>query len=248
MQNYRRSLKENEKRYALAKQKDRERKRKEYLMKKDSVPLNVRRVKEKEKKRKQREKKKQLTKKTSNNKTPEKNEKENVSPQLVGRMYCRARRGLPGSPRKKVRVLAKLVGDLSPMKRRAVVDLCDEAPKRRKLYDEDRKKRSDALTDEEVNTVREFYLRDDISRILPGKKFFISVKKPSGEREHRQKRWLHMSIREAYQVFKSETSIKIGKSKFAELRPAEVIPMSSNNQEVCICKYHENIDLYLRCC
>lgn len=55
-----------------------------------------------------------------------------------------------------------------------------------------------------------------------------------------------MSIGEAHQLLTMETEMDIGQSKFAELRPTEVLPMTSNNQEVCICKYHENIDMILQ--
>ena len=53
-------------------------------------------------------------------------------------------------------------------------------------------------------------------------------------------------IGEVHELFKEESSVQIGKSKFAELRPPQVIPSSAFDHEVCICKYHENIDLLLQ--
>ena len=104
--------------------------------------------------------------------------------------------------------------DLSPRKRKAVLEACDNSCKRKKPDSVERKKRSDALTEEEANKVEEFFMRDDISRICPGKKDFVSVKTPSG-RVQKQKRLLLLNIHEAYEVFKEENDIKIGKSKFA---------------------------------
>ena len=93
-----------------------------------------------------------------------------------------------------MQVLAKMVQDLSPRKRKAVVDLCDNNSKRRKEQDQERKKICDALTNDEVQKVQDFYVRDDISRMLPGKKDYVSVKQADGKREHRQKRVLLFKI------------------------------------------------------
>ena len=132
-------------------------------------------------------------------------------------------------------MLAKMVENLSPRKRKAVVDLCDRNLKQRKEQEKDRKKRCDAFTGE-VKMVQNFYARDDISRMLPGKKDYVSVKQADGKREHRQKGVLLLKIGEAHKLFKEESSVKIGKSKFAELRPPQVLPSSSFDEGVCICK------------
>ena len=133
-------------------------------------------------------------------------------------------------------MLAKMVENLSPRKRKAVVDLCDSNLKQRKVQEKDREKRCDAFTGE-VKMVQNFYARDDISRMLPGKKDYVSVKQADGKREHRQEGLLLLKIGEAHKLFKEESSVKIGKSKFAELRPPQVLPSSSFDEEVCICKY-----------
>ena len=113
-------------------------------------------------------------------------------------------------------MLAKMVENLSPRKRKAVVDLCDSNLQQRKEQEKDRKKRCDAFTGE-VKLVQNFYARDDISRMLPGKKDYVSVKQADGKREHRQEGVLLLKIGEAHKLFKEESSVKIGKSKFAEL-------------------------------
>ena len=104
---------------------------------------------------------------------------------------------LPKSPKKVPLVISKIVEDLSPRKRKAVLEACDNSCKRKKLDSVERKKRSDALTEEEANKVEEFFMRDDISRICPGKKDFVSVKTPSG-RVQKQKRLLLLNIHHGY--------------------------------------------------
>jgi len=207
-------------------------------LKKKATQPKVQRAKEREKKRKQRKKIAGLLKKTTKSSSK-------VSSQTFGKPLSRAKKHLLKCPERKVQVLAKMVQDLSPRKRKAVVDLCDKNSKRRKEQDKERKKRCDALTNDEVQKVQDFYVRDDISRMLPGKKDYVSVKQADGKREHRQKRVLLFKIGEAHELFKEESNVQIGKSKFAELRPPQVIPSSAIDQEVCICKYHENIDLLL---
>ena len=39
--------------------------------------------------------------------------------------------------------------------------------------------------------------------------------------------------------------MKVGFSKLASLRPPQVLPMTLRDHEVCMCKYHENVDLLL---
>ena len=54
--------------------------------------------------------------------------------------------------------------------------MCDNSVKRRKLEEANRKRRSDALSDDEVKEIQVFYLGDDISRMCPGRKDCVSVK------------------------------------------------------------------------
>ena len=120
---------------------------------------------------------------------------------------------------------------------------CDAAVKRRKSEESRRKIRSDARSEEQLKSVENFYNRDDISRICPRKKDFKAVKTPGG-REFKQKRLLN--VKEEYELFKKEEpDLKIGHSKFALLCPRQVMPMSLHDQEVCMCKYHENIKMIL---
>lgn len=70
------------------------------------------------------------------------------------------------------------------------------------------------------------------------------VKNPTG-REQKQKRLLLLNVTDAYEIFKQESQVKVGLSKFASIRPHQVVPMSLHSQEVCMCKYHKNIELLL---
>ena len=101
-----------------------------------------------------------------------------------------------------------------------------------------------AQTEEEV---KNFYLSDDISRIMPGKKDFVSVLAADRKREHKQKRLLLCSLKEAYSEFKGRhPDTKIGFSKFAMLRPREcILAGAAGTHSVCVCTIHQNVKLMM---
>ena len=71
--------------------------------------------------------------------------------------------------------------------------------------------------------VKEFYYSDTISRVMPGKKDFLSVME-NGERKHIQKKLDLSNLKEVFQLFSEKNpNIRIGFSKFAELRPKECV-------------------------
>ena len=94
--------------------------------------------------------------------------------------------------------------------------------------------------------VKNFYLSDDISRMMPGKDF-VSVLGADGKRVHQQKRLLLCNLREAYSEFKvRHDGLKVGFSKFAQLRPKEcIIAGGSGTHSVCVCTIHQNIKLMM---
>ena len=130
-------------------------------------------------------------------------------------------RRLPSSPSKKVAVvkqLAKKVGMLS----------------------EETKVKKSHITDGDIQKVRNFYMSDQISLQLPGKKDCI-IENNNGTKVYIQKKVMLMSMKEAHSLFiKDNSSIKIGKSKFAELRPSNVFPITGKDHVVCCCIYCEN--------
>ena len=97
-----------------------------------------------------------------------------------------------------------------------------------------------------IEIIQQFYLNDEVSRILPGKKDFVSMK-VDNIRVHKQKRLLLMNLNELHQAFKNNYSdIKIGISKFCELRPKNCITVGSHDSlSVCVCKIHQNVKLMI---
>lgn len=95
-----------------------------------------------------------------------------ISPQNSGRMVNRAKKSLPNCAEEQVHVLAKLVINVSP-KKQLWIHMIKHLRGERHITRRWRKEKSDALTDE-VKAVKGFYIRHDVSRLLPGKKDYIS--------------------------------------------------------------------------
>lgn len=160
------------------------------------------------------------------------NASSNVSPmkvfssaQALGKALSRAKRVLPKSPRKKIALVKKLATDFG------IASKSDNIRKK------------DSELEEQVT---QFYHSDLVSRQLPGRKDYVTITAGDGSKERIQKRMLLSSVMEAYQLFKSDhPNKKIGKSKFASLRPKNVVPVSEKDHNVCCCRYHENFDLLL---
>ena len=108
-------------------------------------------------------------------------------------------------------------------------------------------KKGRALPLEIETLVRTFYERDDISRMMPGMKDFVSVKNDDGTRSHVQKRLLLCSINKLYAQFTAEhEGLKISILKFTKLRPRHcVLAGSSGSHNVCVCMHQENTKLIL---
>lgn len=141
---------------------------------------------------------------------------------------CKLKKALPESPTKKTAVLMHVIKEIVP-----VESLHLNAKTITKAT---------SITDETKELVINFYEQDDISRQSPNRKDTMSVKdKITGKRAHVAKRHMMMTIAEAYALFKTEfPDIKLGKSKFFELRPLHVRPMSEMPHNVCVCIYHAN--------
>ena len=105
-------------------------------------------------------------------------------------------------------------------------------------------KKGRRLDSDIVNKVKEFYLSEEISRTMPGKKDTVSVS-VNGERKSLQKHLILCNLTEAYAKFKEKyPEMKIGFSKFAELRPKQcVLPGASGTHSVCVCQIHQNMKL-----
>ena len=102
-----------------------------------------------------------------------------------------------------------------------------------------RKSRKDKFNKDKVKRVQEFYLRDDISRILPNKRY--TTKNGPG-------RVMNLTIRAAYKMFRKEhVTVKIGLTKFYQLRPENVRMLSAVHRDICLCPYCLNIRYKLSC-
>ena len=103
-----------------------------------------------------------------------------------------------------------------------------------------------SLAPKTVDLVCNFYETDDVSRMMSGRKDFVSVKQ--GERRvHIQKRLILSNLREVYQSFKVKfPTEKVGFSKFAELRPKHcILAGASSTHSVCVCTIHQNVKLMM---
>jgi hypothetical protein len=91
-----------------------------------------------------------------------------------------------------------------------------------------------------VNT---FYESDEISRTVPGKDL-KSVKK-DGKCIHVQKTLILGNLKDIFNKFKNDfQNVKIGFSKFCQLRPRYVILAGPpGTRSVCVCVQHQNIKL-----
>lgn len=105
------------------------------------------------------------------------------------------------------------------------------------------------LNSETMELVNNFFLNDDVSRLMPGKKDFVSIKE-NGVRRHEQKRLVLCNLREIYELFKTNyPNNRIGFSTFADLRPENcILAGASGTHSVCVCTIHQNPKLMLDAC
>ncbi|KAK6175722.1 hypothetical protein SNE40_014117 [Patella caerulea] len=147
----------------------------------------------------------------------------------LGKAKSRVMKALPKSPRKRASLVKIMACE--------ILDLQACLPRTR-----------DNVPSELEQKVVDFYESDSVSRMMPGKADFISLKDQLGNKYHKQKRHLVTTLTETYKCFLEDnptaTSL-IGKSKFSSLRPRWVLLSSQMPQNVCGCKYHNNIVLLL---
>ena len=150
------------------------------------------------------------------------------SRQALGKAKKRAMRSLPQSPRKRKVVLEQMTSEIL-----GVV----LSPKSSKKAD------ARAISDEVKQLVIDFY--HEQAYTMPGKADVVTVTTDAGK-EKRQKKLLVMTIDEMLEIFKNEhPDVKIGRTKFSELRPKEVLLSSETPRNVCGCIYHANIILLM---
>ena len=103
------------------------------------------------------------------------------------------------------------------------------------------------LEPDTVESVKKNCYKDEISRVMPGKKDCVTILQ-NGEKMKIQKRLVVGNLREVYQQFKaSNPERKVGFSKFAMLCLKErVLARSSGSHSVCICN-NNNVKLMMTC-
>ena len=102
-------------------------------------------------------------------------------------------------------------------------------------------KKGNTISKEVIDLVTEFYCNDEFSRMMPGKKDFVSL----ARNQHMQKRLILCNLKELYVMFKEQhPNVKIGFSKYCSLRPKWCILVgASGSHSVCVCTIHQNVSL-----
>ena len=116
-----------------------------------------------------------------------------------------------------------------------------ELKKKKGILAESDQVRGEMLSDSTFTLVTRFFEDDEYSRVIPGKKDFISI----GSKQHMQKCLLLCNHKELHSAFKEKhVDVKIGFSTFCSLRPKWcVLAGAAGTHSVCVCTYHQNGDL-----
>lgn len=95
--------------------------------------------------------------------------------------------------------------------------------------------------------VCEFYTDSQYTAPMPGMRDYVCVRNTNNEKQQLQKLLLQYTLKELYQLFKNDNpDLKIGFSKFAELRPKQcVLGNDKNTWNCCVCIYCQNLKLIL---
>ena len=107
------------------------------------------------------------------------------------------------------------------------------------------KTRPDKIASELVKMIEMFYQLHDISRMCPGRRDLVTAKTTDGEVKLK-KRHFYFKLEETHAIFLSEhPEVKNSLSKFAVLRPPQVMLSPQTPTNVCTCIYHQNTILAL---
>jgi hypothetical protein len=145
----------------------------------------------------------------------------------------RAESALPSSPRKRRRIIEDLATTIGMINITSGHERQPVTP-------------VNNIPAEVCGRVRYFYLRSDISWTAPGRKDCITVVR-DGKKVQEQRRYLLTTISELYALYVEEypdDSIKL--TSFKSLCPDTVLYKSEMPHNICVCQYHENINLILQ--
>ena len=147
------------------------------------------------------------------------------TPQFKGKVLKQVRKALTGSGEQNFCVLKTLLDDFGD-------------------NSEEKRVNGRALPQGPLDIVEQFFFSDEISRASPNVSDFVTVER-NGQKVQLSVKHLMYSLKETFGMFKEENpGIKIGISKFKELRPDNVLSFSKLPHNICVCQIHEN----LRCC
>lgn len=104
----------------------------------------------------------------------------------------------------------------------------------------DTKIREVVLTKEVCGKVKDFFERDDVSRMCPGKRDFV---KRNGIKK--QKRLLLFTVKEITSKFVQQTGINLSYATLLRAKPFWVVAPTFRDRESCLCVKHENFKLKL---
>lgn len=91
-------------------------------------------------------------------------------------------------------------------------------------------------------TITAFYEFPQISRQLPGKKDYATIRNVKEGKQRVQKRLMLMTVDEAYHEFiKMYPDLKVSSSKFHYLRPKHIDIVAKTPHNMCCCSYCENM-------
>ena len=103
----------------------------------------------------------------------------------------------------------------------------------------DIRKQYSSVASQCVQSVNEFYLRDDVSRITTGKKQTVTRGK-----DKKQKRLLSITRKNLYSKYRSENiKTKISLYLFCRLKPFFDVSLTEKDQDTCLCRIYENVSL-----
>lgn len=153
------------------------------------------------------------------------------SKRSLKKAVTKIKKNLPQSPSKRRAVLFEIATEILP----------SEVSK---IFHTTERKKSNAISEEAIQKIKQYYMRDDVSRQSPGIKDCKSIKDPkTGKRSQVQKRYLITSLRECYSHFKQENpDVRVGKSVFCSYRPQNICTVSEIPHDVCVCIYHANFN------
>lgn len=146
------------------------------------------------------------------------------SPATVAKAKARVMRNMPMSEVNRIAVIDSIFYDLHP----------ELIPKSTRFLH----------PNETFQKVYDFYMLDDISQMLPGRKDRIKIVDANGTPRYIQRRVMLMTIGEALKEFKkAHPTVEISKTTFQKLKPKQIWYTKRLRYVGCLCRICENAKL-----